>query len=72
MNISRRHDLLCWGILMPLDSLWALRAERSQLQECLKEQAPLLTAPSRQVFKGQGKAWKEMHFDSYQLLFTLL
>lgn len=40
---------------MLLHSLWALHAEKSLLRESLREQAPLLAALSRQVFKGQGK-----------------
>lgn len=57
---------------MLLDSLWVLHAERSLLRESLGEKAPLVTAPSRQVFKGQGKAWKGKHFESNRLLFRLL
>lgn len=56
---------------MLLDSLWPLHVASSLLQESLRKQGPLLT-PSRQVFKGQGKAWKGKHFDPNRLLFTLL
>lgn len=72
INISQRLSIILFAFWSILLLLWALHAERSRLQESRRECTPVLTSPSRQVFKGQGKAWKGKPFDSNGLLFRLL